>query len=239
VGVVSRSSTVSRRRRLTTSCSVVVHSAGLAAMLAIPLLLSSALPEPTAAVQAFLVDPLVVPPPPPPPAPRSVPASTTPEVVPADPLRFLAPIEVPTGLRPEDGFDLGIGDGVAGGVEGGFPGGVVGAIVGGLSDSPAAKPPPPRPLRVSGLVKEPVKLKHVSPVYPPVAVAGKIEGSVGLEALIDVRGRVVEVQILEGNPLFEEAAVEAVRQWVYTPTLLDGVPVPLILTITVHFQLAD
>jgi protein TonB len=70
-------------------------------------------------------------------------------------------------------------------------------------------------------------------------VAGKIEGSVTLEALIDVRGRVIDVQILQGNPLFEEAALEAVRQWLYTPTLLDGVPVSLILTVTVHFQLAD
>jgi protein TonB len=92
---------------------------------------------------------------------------------------------------------------------------------------------------VSGLVREPVKIKHVAPVYPPVAVAGKIEGSVSLEALVDVKGRVAEVHFLEGNPLFQEAAVEAVRQWLYTPTLLDGVPVALILTVTVHFELAD
>jgi protein TonB len=151
---------------------------------------------------------------------------------------FIAPIEVPSELKPEEGLDLGIGEGVAGGVEGGIPGGVVGAVVGGLPDS-LAEPPPPRPLRVSGLVREPVKIKHVAPVYPPVAVAGKIEGSVSLEALVDERGRVVDVRVLEGNPLFEEAALEAVRQWLYTPTLLDGVPVSLILTVTVHFQLAD
>jgi protein TonB len=214
----------------------------LIATLALPLLFSSGLPKPGGAVQAFLVDPLVVPPPPPPPpapAPRSAVARPIPEVLTAEPVGFIAPIEVPNELKPGDGLDLGIEDGAAGGVEGGVPGGVVGAIVGGLPDNPAAKPPPPGPLRMSGLVKEPVKIKHVAPVYPPVAVAGKIEGSVRLEALIDVRGHVIEVQILEGNPLFEEAALEAVRHWVYTPTLLDGVPVPLILTITVHFQLAD
>ena len=72
-----------------------------------------------------------------------------------------------------------------------------------------------------------------------MAVAGKIEGSVSLEALVDERGRVREVTVLGGNPLFEEAAIEAVRQWLYTPTLLDGVPVSLIVTVTVHFQLAD
>jgi protein TonB len=213
----------------------------LATAFALPLLLSSALPEPAGAVHAFLVNPLVAPPPPPPPpAPAGRPAAArkVPERVPAQPVSFIAPIEVPSELKPEEGLALGIEDGVAGGVEGGVPGGVVGAIVGGLPDSPT-KPPPPRPLRVSGLVKEPVKIKHVAPVYPPVAVAGKIEGSVTLEALIDVRGRVIDVQILQGNPLFEEAALEAVRQWLYTPTLLDGVPVSLILTVTVHFQLAD
>jgi protein TonB len=226
---------------LTTSCSVVVHSVGLVATLALPLLLSSGLPEPAGAVHAFLVDPLVPPPPPPPPpapAPRSAVDRPTPAALPAQPEGFIAPVEVPSELKPEDELDLGIEDGVAGGVEGGVPGGVVGAIVGGLPEAPA-KPPPPGPLRVSGLVKEPVKIKHVAPVYPPAAVAGKIEGSVGLEALIDVRGRVAEVHVLQGNPLFEEAALEAARQWVYTPTLLDGVPVPLILMVTVHFQLAD
>jgi protein TonB len=212
----------------------------LTATLALPLLFSSALPEPPGAVQAFLVDPLVAPPPPPPPpARRPAVALPKPEVLPAEPLGFIAPIEVPSGLQPEEGLDLGIEDGVAGGVEGGVPGGVVGGIVGGLPDSLAAKPPPPKPLRVSGLIREPVKLKDVAPVYPPVAVAGRIEGSVSLEAVIDVKGRVAEVQVLEGNPIFDDAALEAVRQWVYTPTLLDGVPVPLILTITVHFQLAD
>jgi protein TonB len=240
-GVVSGSAAVGHRRWLTTSCSFVIHAVGLAATLALPLVLSSGLPEPARAVQVFLVVPLALPPPPPPPAPvpRPAGARTTPDVRPAEPVGFMAPIEVPTGLQPEDGLDLGIAGGVAGGVEGGVPGGVVGAIVGGLSDSLAAKPPPRRPLRVSGLVREPVKIKHVAPVYPPVAVAGKIEGSVSLEALVDVTGHVTDVKVLEGNPLFEEAAIEAALQWVYTPTLLDGVPVPLILTITVQFQLAD
>jgi protein TonB len=213
----------------------------LVATLALPLLFSSALPEPTSAVHAFLVDPLIVPPPPPPPpspSARSAVARAKLEVVPAQPAGFIAPVEVPSELIPEAGLDLGIEGGVAGGVEGGVPGGVVGAIVGGLPDS-LAKPPPPRALRVSGLVKEPVKIKHVAPVYPPVAEAGKIEGSVSLEALVDQRGRVQEVVVLEGHPLFEEAAVEAVRQWLYTPTLLDGVPVSLILMVTVHFRLAD
>jgi protein TonB len=86
-------------------------------------------------------------------------------------------------------------------------------------------------------VHEPRKIKHVDPVYPPVAVAAQAEASVTLEASIDERGRVVDVTVLRGHSLFDEAALEAVRQWAYTPTLRDGVPVPIIMTITVHFQL--
>jgi protein TonB len=60
-----------------------------------------------------------------------------------------------------------------------------------------------------------------------------------LECVIDPRGRVAEVKVLRGVPLLEEAAVDAVRQWVYTPTLMDGVPVPVLLTVTVRFGLTS
>ena len=151
---------------------------------------------------------------------------------------FVALIEVPSELKPEEGLDLGIEGGVVGGVAGGIPGGVIGAVVGGLPESAVEPPPPVRPLRVSGLVKEPAKVRHVNPIYPPVASAARVEGVVILEALVDVQGHVVEVKILQAaSSFFEDAAREAVRQWIYTPTLLDGVPVPLIVTVTVTFQL--
>lgn len=239
-GVVSRSPLVRRRRSCTGACSVVLHSVGLVAAFAVPLLLSSALPEPAGTVHAFLAEPLSLPPPPPPPAPapRTAPAPVRTETAPGPTTSFVAPIEVPTELRPEEGLDLGIEGGVSGGVEGGVPGGVVGAIVGGLPDWVAEAPPPMQPIRVgSGLVHEPSKLKHVAPVYPAVAVAARAEGSVIVEASIDERGRVTDVRVVQGNSLFDKAALEAVRQWVYSPTLLDGVPVRVLMTITVHFQL--
>ena len=58
-----------------------------------------------------------------------------------------------------------------------------------------------------------------------------------LECLISPQGRVSEIKVLRGVPLLEEAAVDAVRQWVYTPTLMDGVPVPVLMTVTVRFDL--
>ena len=117
-----------RRQCATLPCSVAVHAAAAVALIAVPLLVSSELPGPPGAVQAFFVRPMVVPPPPPPPppaaravAPRTVPA---PRTVSED--RFTAPVEVPAELPVADGLDLGIEGGVPGGVVGGVPGGVVG-----------------------------------------------------------------------------------------------------------------
>lgn len=242
VGVVSRGLNLDPRRCLTTSCSVVLHSAGLVAIVAVPLLLATALPAPADAVSVFFAEPMIVPPPPPPPpaaAARQPVERPAPVVKTDEPEAFVAPIQVPAELRPEEGFDLGIDGGVVGGVEGGVPGGIVGGVVGGLPDWATAPPPKVGPLRVSGLIKEPTKVRHVPPVYPAVAVAARIQGSVVMEALVDVGGKVTQVDVLEGDKLFIEAALEAVRQWAYSPTLLDGIPVPVIVTVTVNFELGD
>ena len=76
------------------------------------------------------------------------------------------------------------------------------------------------------------------PIYPPAARASRIQGMVVVEATIDARGNVVEARILRSRPFLDDAALDAVRQWKYTPVLLNGVPVPVIMTVTVNFQLA-
>jgi TonB family protein len=93
-------------------------------------------------------------------------------------------------------------------------------------------------VRVGGAIKEPRKLKNVNPSYPEIAKQARVQGVVILECTIDPDGRVREVKILRGVPLLDDAAIEAVRQWVYTPTLLNGVPVPVIMTVTVNFRLS-
>ena len=148
----------------------------------------------------------------------------------------MAPVEVPQEIRPEESLDLGVEGGVAGGVEGGVPGGVVGGVVGGLPDAPP--PPPQQAVRVGGQIKEPKKLKNVNPVYPDIARQARVQGVVILECTISPQGKVTDVKVLRGIPLLDQAAVEAVRQWVYTPTLLNGVPVPVIMTVTVNFKLS-
>jgi len=132
------------------------------------------------------------------------------------------------------GLDLGTEGGVPGGVEGGVPGGVVGAIVGGLD---AAPPPPPQLVRVGGDIREPRKIRHVAPAYPDFARSARIEGVVILECTISPQGRVEGVKVLRGIATLDEAAIDAVRQWAYTPTLLGGVPVGVIMTVTLNFVL--
>jgi protein TonB len=107
---------------------------------------------------------------------------------------------------------------------------------------PPPPPPPPSvdgvaPLRVGGNIAPPQKVRHVNPVYPEEAQAARVQGVVIVEATIDTAGRVGDVRVLRSIPLLDEAAVEAVRQWEFTPTLLNGAPVPVIMTMTVNFTL--
>lgn len=139
---------------------------------------------------------------------------------------------VPGGV--EGGVPGGVEGGVPGGIEGGVPGGVVGGVIGGV---PSAAPAPVEPLRVGGQIEAPRKLRDVAPEYPELARRAGVEAVVILEATIDTGGRVSDVRVLRGHPLLDEAALEAVRQWAYVPTLLNGVPVPVLMTVTVNFRL--
>jgi protein TonB len=78
---------------------------------------------------------------------------------------------------------------------------------------------------------------HVSPVYPPIAQSARVQGVVIVEAIIDREGRVGYVRILRSIPLLDQAALDAVKQWEFTPTHLNGSPVPVIMTATVQFTL--
>lgn len=109
---------------------------------------------------------------------------------------------------------------------------------------PPPPPPPPAPyfygdeaLRVGGAIKAPKKLRDVSPVYPMIAQQARVQGVVILEARIEPDGTVSSARVLRSIPLLDEAAIDAVRQWEFTPTLLNGVPIPIIMTTTVNFRL--
>jgi protein TonB len=158
-------------------------------------------------------------------------------LVPSAPIN-LAPIVAPTGIPPETGLeavpsatrppDLSRIEGRAN--AGGFDLGV------GRVERPAALPVQ-TPVRLHSGIREPVKLANVDPVYPVLAQSARVQGVVILEAVVDASGRVESVHVLRSIALLDQAAVAAVRQWRYSPTLLNGSPVPVIMTITVNFKL--
>ena len=107
-----------------------------------------------------------------------------------------------------------------------------------IADLPAPPVPPSGPLRVGGEITPPAKTKDVEPVYPPIAISARVQGLITLEATIDPNGKVVDIKPLgTPQPLLVQAAIDAVKQWEYAPTLFNGVPVPLIMTVTVNFAL--
>jgi TonB family protein len=109
---------------------------------------------------------------------------------------------------------------------------------------PAASPAPPagskrEPLRIGGNIRVPRKLAHVNPVYPPAMRELGLEGSVPIEAVIGTDGSVAGVRILSAqvHPDFAKAALDAVRQWKFSPTLLNGEAVEVRMAVTVRFNL--
>jgi TonB family protein len=91
------------------------------------------------------------------------------------------------------------------------------------------------PLRVGGQVRPPVRIKEVPPVYPSIAKSAQVQGDVVIEATIDEAGKVADARVVKSIPLLDQAALDAVRQWEYQPSLLNGVPTPVVMTVTVKF----
>ena len=128
-----------------------------------------------------------------------------------------------------------------------MPGGIPGGVVGGLLESRIIPPPPPAPLpqpvvppapvRVGGAITAPALLSRVAPEYPSIAVNAKVQGIVILEAIVDREGRVEDVKVLRSVTLLDAAAIAAVRQWRYSPLLLNGKAERFVLTVSVSFSL--
>jgi protein TonB len=195
-------------RKYTLLVSIVVHAACVCAALIIPIMATHAAPRPLERIRVVLAEPAL------PAAPRVRPLQR-----PRPPVSDAAPIDEQAGLH----------DGVPG---------VIDPVV----SLPADEPPPPPavklvPLRVGGVVRPPEKVHHVNPAYPPIALAARVKGIVILEALIGEDGGVRDVRVQRSVPLLDDAAEDAVRQWRFRPTLLNGQAVPVLMTVTVSFTL--
>jgi protein TonB len=230
--VVDPSIKVGSQKWYTVPLSIIAHVVLFGAVIIIPLMATDVLPTPPS-MMAFVGAP-PTPPPPPPPPPSAAPPPKTPTPV-TNP--NAAPIEAPKQIVPETP-SVGISEGVPGGVEGGVPGGVMGGVVGGLPEAPPPPPPPPQaPVRVGGAIKQPTKLKNVPPVYPPIAQSARVQGVVIIEATIGADGKVKDAKVLRSIPLLDQAALDAVKQWEFTPTTMNGQAVPVVMTVTVNFTL--
>jgi len=109
----------------------------------------------------------------------------------------------------------------------------------GPTDTLGGEGGPPEVVSVvpGGKIRAPLKVRDTPPVYPDLAIRTRLEGRVEIECRIDTRGRVVDATVVWGHPLLGPAALAAVRTWAYQPTLLNGVPVSVIMTVTVHFRI--
>jgi TonB family protein len=145
------------------------------------------------------------------------------------------------------GVSGGVPGGVAGGVSGSVVGGVPGGVAAGQADGLTAGDEAAikfyslveqyKPVRIGGGIKTPVKTRDVKPFYPPIAQSAMVQGVVILEVLIDGGGQVLDARVLRSIPLLNQAAYDAVKQWEFVPTLLNGVPTPVLMTVTVNFML--
>jgi periplasmic protein TonB len=217
--------------RLFRICSVVVHTIVVAWVVVAELLAVGALPVPRAPLTFVGMIPITLIDIPAPPVRR---LATLPP--PDASSAAVAPIEPPPAIGKEPEVDP--SPRPTGGVEGSYKNGA--SLVNVIEPPPPPPPPPPQgPVHLSSGMRPPRKLVNVDPVYPRTAQIAHIDGVVILEATIDTRGRVIDVRVLRSVPLLDQAAVEAVRQWIYTPTLLNGVPVPIIMTVTVNFKLQE
>jgi periplasmic protein TonB len=186
------------------------------------------------------------PPPPPPPPPSTVHVMPKPKATLFDNNRLIAPRAIPKQVemvKEQPPPAASAMQGVAGGVPGGVPGGTLGGVLGGVLSPASRVPAPPRkpvahgPLRVGGQIQAPRLIHNVQPVYPPLARQTRTQGEVVLDCVIDKQGNVTQMRLISGHPLLVGAAMQAVRQWKYQPTLLNGTPVAVQMMVHVNFSL--
>ena len=216
----------SNRKWYTLPLSFLVHTSIVAILIVVPLIATDVLPRPRAMLQ--FVEPFV-PVFPQPPAVRRTPVSQATQGMTGAPVVAPHVVGVETGLifEPGDVETTGI-DGIVG---------ELGVAEVALEAPPAQPIAPPEPVAVADLLRPPVRTRYVMPVYPDIARAARVQGVVVIEAIIGIDGTIEQARVLRSNPLLEQAALAAVKGWEYTPTLLNGRPTPVIMTVTVNFRL--
>jgi len=225
----------------TVALSTIIQFGIVIVMILIPLIYTEALPKQM--LTTFLVAPAPPPPPPPPPAPVQRIVKPVQRLIHNG--QMMAPTVIPKKVEmikeeelPPDIGNVGVVGGVPGGIAGGSAGGVLGGIIGGAG---SGMPPPPKAaparIRVGGNVQAAALVRKVDPIYPPIAKTAHISGTVVLHAIIGKDGAVKDLEYVSGPPLLMKSALDAIKQWRYKPTMLNGEPVEVDTTISVVFSL--
>ena len=212
--------------------SGMVQALILGILILIPLIYTEALPK--AMLSTLLIAP---PPPPPPPPPAPIKTIIKPVARLIQSGKLMQPRAIPKEVavfkEAELPPDVINNSGTAGGVFGGIPGqGMVAAVA-----PPPPKPAAPQRVKQGGNVTAASIITQTRPLYPALARQARIQGNVVLHAIIDKDGRVAQLEVISGHPLLVQSALDAVKQWRYKPTLLNGDPVEVDTTITVTFTM--
>lgn len=241
------SGTARTRKAGTMVVSITIQGLLVVAGLVIPLMNPELLPS-----KAWVTQVMSPPPPPPPPSPAPAIVRASRKVVPKqfNSGVLTAPRVIPlkvVNIIEEEFIPTTTGSGVVGGVPNGVLGspGVIRDIVG---LSPTFSPPPLAPkevpkakvvqrITVGGNVQQALLINQPRPSYPPLAKQARISGSVRFTAIIGRDGTIQNLNLVSGHPLLVSVAQEAVKQWRYKPTLLNGEPVEVVTQIEVNFTL--
>jgi periplasmic protein TonB len=213
--------------------SGLVQTLILGILVLIPLIYTEALPK--AMLSTLLIAPPPPPPPPPPPTVQKTVVRPVARLIQSG--KLMQPRAIPKEVAVFKEAPLPpdvITNTNTGGVFGGIPGQ---GIIGGASAPPPPKPVTPSRIKQGGNVTAASLINQTRPIYPPLARQARIQGSVVLHAIIDKQGKVAQLEVVSGHPLLVQAALNAVKQWRYKPTLLNGDPVEVDTTITVTFSL--
>ena len=207
----------------------VIEVSLLVVAILIPLIYPEALPR------AAMLTQLVAPPPPPPP-PEAVHIVHVQSEMMNN--QLTAPTKIPHNIMVATAREAPPSTGVAG-MEGlgGNSNGVMGGLFGGTGNGPVVKVAPPKKINISGGVAAGNLLVKTQPIYPPIAKAARVQGTVVLQATISKTGTIENLRVLNGPAMLQDAAMQAVRTWRYRPYLLDGEPVEVETTVNVIFSL--
>jgi protein TonB len=230
------------RKGLTLSISLLFHAAVITAVIVVPLLRAEASLPGFKVTDAALIAPPVLPGVPPGrsgrpgngPAGHKQGPKNPPAVSGAH--KFLAPVEIPTEIMEEDPT-AGLTDGM------GSPDGVDGGSGDGSQPWMISDPLKPDEIDVNAValttIRPPRLIKRVNPDYSAAAIAARVSGPVVIAAVTDIYGRVREARVVSGHALLSMSALKAVREWIYEPYLVNGIPKPVSFTVTVTFTLEN